>query len=168
MDFDLLRKNPVERMSGSSSSGFKRAKCCGVGYFLKMAGVTMFTRASVHCADRMVATSSSQALRCVSAHCTFGYVASRRRKISATRFGSGGVNFRAGMAKGQSNFSRPAITMDAPLRGQIEHGHEDWGPSDRIARDAADAGRRQRPAPDAARPLGRLEEAAVRGTRGHR
>ena len=61
-DFDLLRKNPVERMSGSSSSGCKAAKCSGVGYFLKRIGVTMFTRTSVHCAERMVATSNSHAL----------------------------------------------------------------------------------------------------------
>ena len=37
-DFDLLRKNPVERMSGSSSSGCSAAKCAGVGYFLNRIG----------------------------------------------------------------------------------------------------------------------------------
>src|SRR5260370_42219937 len=61
-DFDLLRKNPVGRMSGSSSSGFNAAKAAGVGYFLNNSGVTLLTVASVHCAERIVATSNSQAL----------------------------------------------------------------------------------------------------------
>src|SRR5581483_11642589 len=60
-DFDLLRKNPVERTSGSSSSGRKAAKSCTVGYFLKITGVTLFTFTSVDWAERMVATSNSQA-----------------------------------------------------------------------------------------------------------
>jgi hypothetical protein len=62
MDFDLLRKKPVERMSGSSSSGLSAANAASVGYFAKITGVTMLTRASVHCAERIVATSSSHAL----------------------------------------------------------------------------------------------------------
>ena len=37
-DFDLLRKNPVERMSGSSSSGCKAAKCGGCRIFLEEDG----------------------------------------------------------------------------------------------------------------------------------
>ena len=61
-DFDLLRKKPVVRMSSSNSSGWSEAKASGVGYFWKSTGVTMLTRTSVHCAERMVATSSSQAL----------------------------------------------------------------------------------------------------------
>ncbi len=41
----------------------------GVGKWRKSSGVTMLTRASVHCAERMVATSSSQALRCTARSC---------------------------------------------------------------------------------------------------
>src|SRR5271157_3469528 len=61
-DFALLRKHPVERMSGSSSSGLSAANDSRVGYLAKITGVTILTRTSVHCAERMVATSSSQAL----------------------------------------------------------------------------------------------------------
>ena len=72
-DFDLLRKKPVERISGSSCSGFKAAKASTVGYFLKISGVTMLTRTSVACADRIVATSNSHALLCCKAQVTSGY-----------------------------------------------------------------------------------------------
>src|SRR5271157_5137629 len=48
----------------------------------------MFTRASVHCADKIVATSNSQAFLWCSAHSASGYVASSRRKISAIRSGA--------------------------------------------------------------------------------
>ena len=61
-DFDLLRKNPVERMSGSSCSGLSAAKSRTVGYFLNITGVTLLTPTSVDWAERIVATSSSQAL----------------------------------------------------------------------------------------------------------
>ena len=54
----LARKKPVEWMISSSSSGLARAKEAGSGYAPKRAGVTMFTRTSVLCADRIVAASS--------------------------------------------------------------------------------------------------------------
>jgi hypothetical protein len=53
------RKNPVEWMSFSTSSGSAWARSAGVGYRANNAGVTMLTRSSVDCADRIVATSSS-------------------------------------------------------------------------------------------------------------
>jgi hypothetical protein len=56
-------KNPVDLMSGSSCAGVARASAVASGNFLKSAGVTMFTRTSVDCAERIVATSSSNALR---------------------------------------------------------------------------------------------------------
>ena len=59
IDFDLLLKNPVLLMSCASTSGRTAAKSCGVGYFLNRPGVTSLTRLSVHCAERIVATSSS-------------------------------------------------------------------------------------------------------------
>ena len=55
----LLRKKPVERISCSSSAGSAAAKAAALRYFANSAGVTLFTRSSVHCAERIVATSSS-------------------------------------------------------------------------------------------------------------
>ena len=54
----LLRKNPVERMSASTSSGSPAARLAGSGKRLKKAGVVTFTRASVHWALSTVATTS--------------------------------------------------------------------------------------------------------------
>src|SRR6202044_825542 len=71
-DFDLLRKKPVERTSGSSCSGVRAAKAWTVGYLRKSSGVTRFTFTSVDWADRMVATRSSQALVWVRAQVTSG------------------------------------------------------------------------------------------------
>jgi hypothetical protein len=45
--FDLARKNPVGRISSSSSSGTAAAMSSGVGYFAKSAGVAWFTLRSV-------------------------------------------------------------------------------------------------------------------------
>jgi hypothetical protein len=47
----------------SSDAWRAEASADAFGYFANSAGVTMFTRASVDCADRIVATSSSNALR---------------------------------------------------------------------------------------------------------
>ena len=52
----------VERMSFARTSGFTAAKSFGVGYLANNPGVTSLTRLSVHCAERIVATSSSQGL----------------------------------------------------------------------------------------------------------
>lgn len=57
------RKNPVACTSVSSSVGSAAARSSAVGYRAKSAGVTRFTFASVDCADRIVATSNSNALR---------------------------------------------------------------------------------------------------------
>ena len=56
---DFARKKPVDWICGSSSSVVAFASDWALGYRLKSAGVTWFTRSSVHCADRIVATSSS-------------------------------------------------------------------------------------------------------------
>ena len=61
--FDFWRKKPVETICFSSDACLARASAWASGYFAKSAGVTMFTRASVDCADRIVATSNSNALR---------------------------------------------------------------------------------------------------------
>ena len=63
MAFDFWRKKPVDRISGSSSAAAAFASARASGYCLKSAGVTMLTRSSVDCADRIVATSSSKGLR---------------------------------------------------------------------------------------------------------
>src|SRR5258708_357020 len=90
-DFALLRKKPVERISGSSCSGVSTAKSFGVGYLRNRMGVTILTRTSVHWAERMVATRSSHGLVCVRAQVTPGYNPSRRCSIGCTRPGVGGV-----------------------------------------------------------------------------
>src|SRR5438552_17256668 len=85
IDFALLLKNPVERISFAKTSGRTAAKSPRVGYLANSPGVTSLTRLSVHCAERIVATSNSQGVRCVSAQVTSGYIRSRRLRISATR-----------------------------------------------------------------------------------
>ncbi len=61
MERDLLRKKPVGRISSSSSSWVESSTEAGVGNRANRRGVTSLTRASVHCADRITATSSCQA-----------------------------------------------------------------------------------------------------------
>src|ERR1700693_2449706 len=56
-----------------------------VGYFAKRPGVTSLTLLSVHCADRMVATKSSHALRWRRGTFGFGYISSSSLIILATR-----------------------------------------------------------------------------------
>jgi len=56
--FAFWRKNPVGLTIASSASPGAAASSCGPGYSANRRGVTWFTIASVHCAERMVATSS--------------------------------------------------------------------------------------------------------------
>ncbi len=58
-DFDFCLKNPVERISFSSSPCVAPAMARASGNLANRAGVTRFTLASVDWAERMVATSSS-------------------------------------------------------------------------------------------------------------
>src|SRR5580704_13977750 len=88
MDFALLRKNPAVRISSSSSGSGALAIAAGEGKRLNNSGVTMFTRTSVHCAERIVATRSSQGERCVSAQTASGYASSRALRIAAMRSGA--------------------------------------------------------------------------------
>ena len=55
----FMRKKPVDLIICSTSATFALASACGVGYFLKSAGVVRLTRASVVCAERITDTSSS-------------------------------------------------------------------------------------------------------------
>src|ERR1700691_6168432 len=84
-DLALLLKKPVERISPPSSAGFAAAKSAISGYFRNKPGVTSLTRLSVHCADRMVATSSSQQLRWSSGTVGRGYIWSSSLTILRTR-----------------------------------------------------------------------------------
>ena len=59
-------------MYGSINSGVVRAKSAGVGNALKSAGVARLTDTSVHCADRMVARSSSCGTVQLSSQCASG------------------------------------------------------------------------------------------------
>ena len=66
--FAFERKNPVEWMISSSSSGLAAARSAGVGYRANTAGVTLLTISSVHCADRIVAIRSWNGLSWCNAH----------------------------------------------------------------------------------------------------
>jgi len=70
--FVFDRKKPVDRTISSTSAGSAPARSAGVGYFANSVGVTMLTRSSVHCAERIVAQRSSYALLWVSAQCASG------------------------------------------------------------------------------------------------
>ena len=59
IDFAFDRKKPVDRISSSRRSCVAEAIVLASGNSRKRAGVTMFTRASVHWAERIVATRSS-------------------------------------------------------------------------------------------------------------
>src|SRR6476660_9637372 len=65
----LLRKKPVERISVSNVAGLALANARASGYFLNSAGVTMFTRLSVHCALKMVAIRSCNGFPKSSSQC---------------------------------------------------------------------------------------------------
>src|ERR1700722_4433247 len=74
-------------MISSISGSDALAIAAGVGKRRKSTGVTMLTRASVHCAERMVATSSSHGLRCSSAQVAPGYAFCKPAMIFAMRAG---------------------------------------------------------------------------------
>ena len=63
IDLALLRKKPVAWMACSTSARSAAARAAGVGQRRNSSGVTWLTTTSVDWADRMVATSSSQADR---------------------------------------------------------------------------------------------------------
>ena len=72
IDLALLRKNPVAWMAASTSARSAAARSAGVGQRRNSSGVTWLTTTSVDCADRMVATSNSQAERWSRAVVTMG------------------------------------------------------------------------------------------------
>src|ERR1700685_3074873 len=84
-DLALLLKKPVERISLPSSAWFAAAKSAISGYFRNRPGGTSLTRLSVHCAERMVATSNSQQLRWSSGTAGLGYIWSSSSRILRTR-----------------------------------------------------------------------------------
>src|SRR3989344_3469782 len=54
----LLRKNGMEEISFVKFAGLTCAKSLGVLYFLNSVAVSLFTALSVHCAERMTATTN--------------------------------------------------------------------------------------------------------------
>ena len=68
----------ASKEAGGTDQAFERSAAAPwrnpsrVRYFAKSAGVTRFTRLSVHCAERIVATSSSSGLRKSSSQCAPG------------------------------------------------------------------------------------------------
>src|SRR5437764_8930707 len=81
----LLRKKPVCLTSRSISTGLAPANACGFGYLRKSDLVTMLTRASVDCAESIVAINSSKAFVKSSEHFAFGYICLRRTTMSFAR-----------------------------------------------------------------------------------
>ncbi len=71
-DLVLARKKPVGLRISSTSSGLAAARSSGVGYLANSAGVVMFTRLSVVCADSTVATSSWNGFSKSSSACASG------------------------------------------------------------------------------------------------
>src|SRR2546423_4132931 len=91
IDFALLRKKPVEWISRSSVGGSAAANAAASVYFANSAGVTLFTRSSVHWADSIVAARSWSGVRKPRAHLASGYVSRSVARIACTRSGSGPV-----------------------------------------------------------------------------
>ena len=69
----LLRKKPVLWISFSNRLIGTAASAAGVEYLANSSFVTMFTRSSVHWAERIVAISSSNGVSWTSAHSAAGY-----------------------------------------------------------------------------------------------
>src|SRR5688572_25889077 len=84
IDLALFRKKPVDLMMDSSSPRSARLMAAGSGNRWKSTGVTMFTRASVHCAERIVAIRSSKGFRWWSAHSASGCARRSRSRRSGT------------------------------------------------------------------------------------
>ena len=77
----------------------------------------MLTRSSVHCAERIVATSSSSGLRWSSAHRASGYAAlSRRKTAAARRFFSSRVSSGACSPSSRHSMCRIRACADPPSR----------------------------------------------------
>ncbi len=68
----LARKKPVDSIIASSSARSAAARSAAVGYLAKTNGVTRLTRASVHCAERIVAMSSCNGVSKSSSQCASG------------------------------------------------------------------------------------------------
>src|ERR1044071_10398010 len=76
-------------MSRSSSSVGAAAYSSARRYFLNRSAVTMLTRSSVHCAERMVPTSNSSGFEKFKLHRASGYSFLRRAIIFCVRCFSG-------------------------------------------------------------------------------
>src|SRR5262245_25984861 len=83
-------------MAVSSSRRSAVANAFASGKRAKSAGVTMFTRASVHCAERIVATKSCNGFSCSRAQRASGYILARRRTIRRARMRTGSEVFMSG------------------------------------------------------------------------
>src|SRR5687767_12863181 len=92
----------------------------------------MFTRASVHWADRIVATSSSSGLAWCSAQVASGYACSRRATILRARaLRSAGVSVRRLLALVLARISAiPSAGSDEPNRSAA--GQEPFQPPDEV------------------------------------
>lgn len=70
--YPFMLKKPVDRISSSTCPAGAEAIAAGVGYVANSRGVTIFTRSSVHCAERIVAERSSNGFRKSSAQVATG------------------------------------------------------------------------------------------------
>ena len=150
---------------GSSSSGSAAASAAGVGIRAKSAGVTWLTRASVHCADRIVATSSSNGV----AKVQLGRGV-RMLRLEAIERSPGGVTSSAlGRRRDASGrASRSGVRVEAGARpaGLVQR---TLGPARRAsARSALPGPRASVPAARRSRPGTTLKGSAMRATTGAR
>jgi len=81
----LLVKNPVERMYRASSSCWTAGEILARWIFPEQAGVTMFKRLSVNCAERIVATAVTRGLECSKRASDVGIHTSRPARIFLRR-----------------------------------------------------------------------------------
>src|SRR5262245_11209392 len=121
----LARKNPVEWISRSSVARSALAQSCARWYRRNRSAVTTFTRSSVHCAERIVATRSSSGVLKRRARAASGYARSSRTRIFVARARRAGTG---STAMGAAFDPRPRVA--SPLReesGEADHGLLDPG-----------------------------------------
>ena len=130
-DLALLRKKPVEWIASSTSLWSAPAKASGVGKRSNSGGVTRLTRSSVHCAERIVATSSSHGVRNVSEHLASGYSTRRRRTIARARAEGSLVRVTLAMRAGQVGAGAEQTQRRTALAHQFRRR---WAPGARQSR----------------------------------
>src|SRR5690606_34617588 len=134
----------TERMYAKISSASAPAIASGVGKRSKRAGVTRFTRASVHCADRITATRSSKGLRYWSSVSGRG-IRSRRRSRTTRAFSFRDTTAGSSGAEPEATTAPPSLPAAQDERDPAEDGDggEQQPERDRLAEERHAAKRRK-------------------------